>query len=625
MKSVNSFSRVLLAFALLLGTCSVGLSQKIKIEKRDDLPRYTYQIDMKAVEFLNDQEAVLKLAEEVKADLLADLEKYDIQDNNTLQDFYADLGTIAMLEGDYDRYLELLAMRKELEEKEANRITMGLVGESWAKAKKVNEDDYMPIFRSELEKSVSGLPYEEVADNIKSTKASAEIVSENLIFGAVESAIQPILDGSNGEMSKDIATGLLGRANSLRFFIPVKDDVAAIFTAYLDANKVVKPDIWADREVVLKEGDGVAPVVLVVWDSGVDTDIFQPKGQMWTNKAEVPDNGKDDDNNGFVDDVHGIAYTLHSDKTPDLLFPIGDLEKDRARLQRLTKGLTDLESNIESEEAAELRGILSNLKQEEVKPFIEDIGKYGNYSHGTHVAGIAAKGNPYVRLLASRLTFDYHMIPEEPTIEQATKDAAAATEAVEYFKKYGARAVNMSWGGSLASVEAALEANNAGGTPEERKALAREIFEITNKSLFEAFKNAPDILFITSAGNADNDVRFDEFYPSSYDLPNILSVGAVDQAGDETSFTSLGKVDVYGNGFEVTSYVPGGDEIAYNGTSMSSPQVMNLVGKLLAKKPDLTVSQIRDLVINGADERNLGDRTIRLLNPKKSMELLSQM
>ena len=91
---------------------------------------------------------------------------------------------------------------------------------------------------------------------------------------------------------------------------------------------------------------------------------------------------------------------------------------------------------------------------------------------------------------------------------------------------------------------------------------------------------------VTSAGNSDNDIQFDEFYPSSYDYPNLLTVGAVDLAGDETSFTSLGKVDVYGNGFEVDSYVPGGNRIPFNGTSMSSPQVVNLAGKLLAPDSD---------------------------------------
>ncbi|HUU02267.1 MAG TPA: S8 family serine peptidase [Myxococcota bacterium] len=228
-------------------------------------------------------------------------------------------------------------------------------------------------------------------------------------------------------------------------------------------------------------------------------------------------------------------------------------------------------------------------------------------------------------MLAARLTFDYHMIPELPTIEQAEKDVRAADETIDYFKKNGVRVVNMSWGGSLRSVEDALEQHNAGGTPEERKALARKIYNIMHKGLFDAIKNAPDILFITSAGNANSDVVFEEFFPSSFDLPNMLSVGAVDQAGDETSFTSFGKVDIYGNGFEVMSYVPGGDELKLSGTSMSSPEVTNLAGKLLAKKPNLTVAQLRHLILDSADKKQAGERTVKLMNPKRSMEMLAEI
>jgi subtilisin family serine protease len=194
-------------------------------------------------------------------------------------------------------------------------------------------------------------------------------------------------------------------------------------------------------------------------------------------------------------------------------------------------------------------------------------------------------------------------------------------ETVQYFQDNGVRVVNMSWGGSLRSIENALEANGVGDSPADRKAFARELYDITNAALRRAIRETPEILYVTSAGNSDNDVRFDEFYPSSYDYPNLLTVGAVDQAGDETSFTSLGKVDIYGNGFEVESYVPGGNRIAYNGTSMASPQVMNLAGKLLALYPQLTVAELKALILDAADEKDLEARTIRLLNPRASLDL----
>src|SRR3989304_3209300 len=157
--------------------------------------------------------------------------------------------------------------------------------------------------------------------------------------------------------------------------------------------------------------------------------------------------------------------------------------------------------------------------------------------------------------MAGRVTFDHRVIGDRPTIAQAYRDAATLVRTVDYFVEQGVEVANMSWGGSLASIEEALEQTGASGTPDERRTLARRIYDIGYKALFEALRDAPGVLFVISAGNSDANVAFDEFLPSSFELPNIIVAGAVDQAGDETSFTSFGNSDVYANGFEVESYV----------------------------------------------------------------------
>ncbi len=132
-------------------------------------------------------------------------------------------------------------------------------------------------------------------------------------------------------------------------------------------------------------------------------------------------------------------------------------------------------------------------------------------------------------------------------------------------------------------------------------------------------KAAPNILFVIAAGNSNNDVKFDEVMPSSFKLPNILVAGAVDQAGEQTSFTSFGNVDVYSNGFEVVCVVPGGYRMKLIGTSMSAPNVTNLAAKLWATNPKLTVDQVKLLIVKSADEKKSGEKSIRLMNPKASI------
>jgi subtilisin family serine protease len=154
--------------------------------------------------------------------------------------------------------------------------------------------------------------------------------------------------------------------------------------------------------------------------------------------------------------------------------------------------------------------------------------------------------------------------------------------------------------------------------------MAREWFEIEKQALFEAIKNAPEILFVCGSGNENNDANFSEYIPATFELPNLVTVGAVDGAGKKTNFTTEGKsVDFYANGFEVESFVPGGDRLKFSGTSMASPNVANLAAKLLAVNPRLKPTELIKLIADGT-EASTEDPKIRLINPKKSLALIKK-
>src|SRR5438445_3874351 len=182
----------------------------------------------------------------------------------------------------------------------------------------------------------------------------------------------------------------------------------------------------------------------------------------------------------------------------------------------------------------------------------------------------------------------------------------------------------MRWGIAPQEMKNDMQASGAGGPVKQRHATARQYFKMFKDSFVGAVQDAPDILFVSAAGNANNDARFDEFIPASIDLPNTMTAGAVDEAGDEASFTSFGKVDVYANGYEVDSVLPGGDHLSASGTSAASPQVTNLAAKLFAKYPQLTAVQVKKLIVDGSDEKEITGRRIRLLNESQSFELASQ-
>ena len=629
MSSPWSFTTAALAALALAGAAPTPvLAQasptKTVITRLSDLPTYTYSMPARPSAMVRDAAAVKSLAEAIERDIRADLATYDIQDVTAVRRMHGTLLTIAMLKGDDAEARRQVGLVRGMQEKPAARLTSGRITEAMLAAREGPADAFDRTLRASLEAALAALPWDVVEDELQATKGYLEYVSEGLVIGSLETSLDPAV-AETGVLSQQLADNILGAAYTLSVILPHKDALHAAYAAVVDSHKEArKPDIWATRDVVLEDEPRLSPVRVAIWDSGVDFGIAALGRQAWVNVKEVPGNGRDDDGNGLADDVNGIGYTLHGDYTPELLFPIASVGADPRQFEQYSKGFSDLQANVDSQEASELKQKLSSLPKDEYRPFVEGLGAYSIYAHGTHVAGIASAGNPAVRLLAARITFDHRIIGDRPTISQAYKDAAAAVRTVDYFVEQGVRVVNMSWGGSLAGIEAALEQTGAPGTAEERRALARRIYDIGYKSLFEALRDAPQILFVISAGNSDANVAFDEFMPSSFRLPNVMVSGAVDQAGDETSFTSFGNSDVYSNGFEVESYVPGGARLKFSGTSMSAPNMTNLAAKLWALYPDLTVAQVRQLILDGAEDRKAGERTLKLMNPKRSIELAAE-
>jgi len=78
---------------------------------------------------------------------------------------------------------------------------------------------------------------------------------------------------------------------------------------HLDLEKDTIPGMGVDRAYseVIKNRKGKKVVVAVI-DSGIDIDHEDLDGVIWTNKKEKPNNGKDDDKNGYVDDIHGWNF-----------------------------------------------------------------------------------------------------------------------------------------------------------------------------------------------------------------------------------------------------------------------------------------------------------------------------
>lgn len=617
--SVNiRYFAFLILLSILPMPSAIAEVERIVITRLDDLPRLAYPANLPLEELLDSSENLAELAAAVQKDLQDRLEKFDIRDNPTLRGQQATLRTIALLQNDIEAVRWHMEQIREREDKLSDRLTSGLLLEAILRASE-SDDSFAEIYAELLQ----DLPWDTVRENILELRAGLQTMGEGVYRGAIRSQLQTVVDRS-GELSLQIASTMIYFRYAIDFLLPRRDQAVAVLSDYINTHQTEKPDIWAERNVSLSWREDLTPVVVAIWDSGIDSTIFMARSQMWINEKEIID-GQDSDGNGWVDDIHGIAWDYKSRRDfGDLLVKPDEFSDKYEESVSLTKGFTDLQVGVESPEAERVRTILSTLEPDAYEEFIETLSFFGNYTHGTHVAGIAAAGNPAVRLLNARLSFDHKLIPPPPSLEEEVRRARSAMDAVNYFRQHNVRIVNMSWGASQRYWESSLQANGMGDDAEMRAGMARVLFDVFYNGIVDAMKSAPEILFIPAAGNSDDDVDFVRDVPSSIDLPNVLVVGAVDQAGEETGFTSHGRnVLVHANGYAVESDFPHGQRAAISGTSMSAPNVANLAAKLMAISPELSPEELKALIIETADRSEDGRRN--LINPRRAIEALENL
>lgn len=157
---------------------------------------------------------------------------------------------------------------------------------------------------------------------------------------------------------------------------------------------------------------GSSNVIIGVMDSGIAYDHPDLAANMWTNPGETPNDGVDNDNNGYVDDIFGYDFRYDDSEPMDPINPNG-----------------------------------------------------GNVGHGTHVAGtIGAVGNNNSGVTGVMQRVKLMALKAGGTDNGLT--SAAIIEAVNYAIRNGARAINASFtrGGSCSQAEyAAFRAANTAG------------------------------------------------------------------------------------------------------------------------------------------------------------------
>jgi subtilisin family serine protease len=601
------------AFGALLALACLAQSKKI-VKSESELPRFTYKVTGNVADLLRPDSAAFKdFAAKVQADLESIFKNYQIEDKSTERDLLFARLSFEELDGQNEQGLRTIETIRGLEEKPDAKLIAGLIDRAILQAridaKAGSGAAYNAAFTRGLSEAVNQLPWNIVQDRVKELKGMDEMTTPSFLAGKITSNVQPMVDKS-GAVDNHTAWQIVGFRSALLYNAPVAGRASEVLQSYITKNSVVKPDIWAARDVTLSAADKLTPVLIGIWDSGVDVANFPQ--QLYTDPA--PD----------WHDAHGLAFDDQGGHSRSLLLPIpASLQKEYTAFLPTLKGVEDQDSGVDTPEASAFRQKMASMPPDQSRVMFDKLKIYDPYIHGTHVAGIAVRGNPAARVVVFRFNDQLADMTFAPTAAWAKRLADDFREIGAYCRIHHVRVVNMSWGDQPSEFETWLSKTGQGQDPAARKKQALELFEIWKAGIADAIKSAPGTLFICAAGNSNSNPGFDEDVPPSLRLPNLIAVGAVNQAGDETSFTSYGDTVVAdADGYNLESYVPGGTRLKLSGTSMASPGVTNLAGKLFAVDPSLTPAQVIALIKNGATASADGRR--HLIDEKRSLALLKE-
>lgn len=201
--------------------------------------------------------------------------------------------------------------------------------------------------------------------------------------------------------------------------------------------------------------------------------------------------------------------------------------------------------------------------------------------HGTHCAGIIGAEGDNGEGIAG-INWHVKIMPLKFLGRGGFGSVDDAIEAINYAidrKKHGVniRIISASWGSTQRS----------------------QALEDTIRAAGEA-----GILFVAAAGNdgSNNDKR--PHYPSNYDLPNVISVAALDRNDQLAGFSNFGvkTVHIAAPGKDILSTWLGDDYREASGTSMATPYVSGVAALIIANEPKITMEKLRERLLTTADK-----------------------
>ncbi|MFO7946968.1 MAG: S8 family serine peptidase [Armatimonadota bacterium] len=291
-------------------------------------------------------------------------------------------------------------------------------------------------------------------------------------------------------------------------------------------------------------------VVIAVVDSGVDLDHPDLADNIWTNPGEIPNNGKDDDGNGFVDDYYGWDFDSENNDpspSPDGKDNNGDGEADE------------------------------------------------QVSHGTLVSGIAAAvGNNSFG--TAGVAWSAKIMAVQVFPDDGSTYVSTVVKGIDYAVDNGADIINLSIGSSY----------DGGFSPPIERAYESGICVISAAGNGSDELTASSSTWVSPVCNDGPDPLSDNY------VLGVAAVDQSDRVAWYTNFDNSGGnfVDVSAPGSAILGpayhdpSVSGFSSYFYTntGTSFACPMASGLAALILAKNPGFSPAQVYAAIRGSADD-----------------------
>lgn len=390
---------------------------------------------------------------------------------------------------------------------------------------------------------------------------------------------------------------------------------------------------------------------IAVIDSGLDYKHEMITPNLWTNPLEVEDR-RDNDGNGYQDDVHGWNFAEQNGRIIDYKY-LGTFSPDCKKFFDI-QGKSFLGKATEEE----LEWVKEKRKDKE---FLSMMGRFGNFVHGTHVAGITVENSknevmgikllptevkPFfkgLKIQSQSLTaVDRWELMKKGFDFLASQQMLQLTEIARFVNHHQAHIANGSFGTGFRQAKMITDVVyrilffKKPSAEDSKKASSLFINALVEAG--QGFVNAaPQTLFVFAAGN--DGMSNDEFgtSPANIKADNAITVGATYKNEFFAPFSNYGvnMVDIAAPGMLIESAIPGNDYLEVSGTSQAAPYVANVAAQIKDSNPELTPVQIKKILMGTVDKKGFlktkvnaqgivnKDRAILAAEMSRSMKLES--